>query len=420
MSQHFEVDGKSYPLQQLRLEISALNSIAWLSQHSLYPKVYWQEEKKAQAAVGNLLAFPHVPHVTSARVDVRFYGGMRFGKKHLLDETWRGFPQTCFWLPQVEIVRQEEKTEILVNALGETPSASWAQIANFDNAIQESTSPPLILRKEIPEFPLWQKNIERVLEEISAGHLAKLVLARKSELHFASPLDPWPLVFALAQRARKGAVFAYQLNPHTCFLGASPEKFFQREKNHFQADAIAGTRPRGTTAEEDFLQEQKLLSSLKEQREFQHVRDFLEMQLHPFSENMKWQFPTSQIIKTSHLHHFHNCLSVYLKPGIADKALIEALHPTPALGGLPREKALTYLNELEPFDRGWYGAPLGFVSPQETNLYVAIRSGLIQGRTLHLFAGAGIVEGSIAEREWEEVEYKIRPFLELLTEGCPC
>ena len=77
-------------------------------------------------------------------------------------------------------------------------------------------------------------------------------------------------------------------------------------------------------------------------------------------------------------------------------------------------QALTFLEEHEPFSRGWYGSPIGWITSQEANIAVAIRSALIKDKQLTLFAGAGIVQGSEPDKEWEELEQKITPFKQVI------
>jgi menaquinone-specific isochorismate synthase len=92
---------------------------------------------------------------------------------------------------------------------------------------------------------------------------------------------------------------------------------------------------------------------------------------------------------------------------------LEKLHPTPAVGGFPTDRALRDIARLEPFDRGWYAGPLGWIAKDASQFVVGIRSGLTEGKRLHLFSGAGIVEGSVPEKEWEEIENKISDFVTL-------
>ena len=92
---------------------------------------------------------------------------------------------------------------------------------------------------------------------------------------------------------------------------------------------------------------------------------------------------------------------------------LSKLHPTPAVGGFPKYQALELIQQIEPFERGWYAAPVGWVGYDQAEFAVAIRSGLIDRNQLLLFAGAGIVRGSQSEEEWAEIETKICHFTDL-------
>ncbi len=407
----FTINGRSYSIDRALQELPKMDLIEWLESFPLYPKVFWKElgSNVTRAAVGNLLLFPEVPQITPALpFDVRFYGGIRFRENHLYDDTWKGFPNTCFWLPLIEVTQEETQTQAVSYSV--TGPASTESFPNSFSS--QNTSATFLEKTHLPCKDNWQKNVEAALHAIASGKLEKLVTARKTSLQFSGPLSPWPILAHLRDKAKRATLFAFQLSPTLCFLGATPEKLFHREDNLFNADALAGTRPRGKTSKEDLQLEDELRSSLKEQNEFKIVKDYLDAALLPLSEKMRWE-EIDGVIKTSHVQHLHNRLSATLKSTISDLDLIRALHPTPALGGYPREKAMQLLKEMEPFDRGWYGAPVGVIGNQSSTLYVAIRSALIKEHTMHLFAGTGIVPGSTADREWEELEHKIRPLAEL-------
>jgi menaquinone-specific isochorismate synthase len=412
----FEIDGKTYLLNRFEQDLPSVDLIRWLEGQPLYPKVYWKERDKqiVRAAVGNLLTFNNVPHFSSSNpYKIRLYGGIRFEEKYHEDDTWRGFPKICFWLPQIEISQVGEKTEAIFHFMNERPSLRIRQQFDVKAGTSSSRSYSLLDRRETPRFTVWQEGVGAVLKAIASGQMDKLVLARKTTLQFSRPISVWPLLDHLREKAKRATLFAFQLSPSLCFLGATPEKLFERTGNILSTDAVAATRPRGKNAKEDARLEQELLNSAKERREFNIVKEFLETTVSPFSKEMKWN-GQNRILKASHVQHIHNRLNATLKSGVSDADLIHALHPTPALGGFPREAALSLLKHTETFDRGWYGAPVGMISPNGASLYVAIRSALIRGHSLHLFAGTGLVQGSIAEREWEELEQKIRPFTELL------
>ena len=116
------------------------------------------------------------------------------------------------------------------------------------------------------------------------------------------------------------------------------------------------------------------------------------------------------IKEAGNVAHLHSIFEGRLKAGLGDEELIQALHPTPAMGGFPQKNAYDWIVREEVFDRGSYSAPIGWVSPKASHLVVGIRSLFIDGKKMHLFSGAGIVGSSFAEKEWEELENKIKPF----------
>ncbi|MEO0489925.1 MAG: chorismate-binding protein, partial [Cyanobacteria bacterium J06659_2] len=105
-----------------------------------------------------------------------------------------------------------------------------------------------------------------------------------------------------------------------------------------------------------------------------------------------------------------------LTDGVTDGEILPRLHPTPAVGGFPKRPAREAIDQLEPFERGWYAAPVGWVSRNAAEFAVAIRSGLVVNHQLSLFSGAGIVPGSNPSDEWQEIENKLRAFTTLLNE----
>ena len=113
-------------------------------------------------------------------------------------------------------------------------------------------------------------------------------------------------------------------------------------------------------------------------------------------------------------HHLITRFQGQLKDGINDEDILQFLHPTPALGGTPRKEAMDMIRRLEGFSRGWYGAPIGYVGLDWAEFVVGIRSGLARGKNLSVFAGAGIVQGSEAAAEWDEVENKISNFIKII------
>ena len=117
--------------------------------------------------------------------------------------------------------------------------------------------------------------------------------------------------------------------------------------------------------------------------------------------------------------HLRTGIEATLRSDVGVLDVLRALHPTPAVGGTPTPGALDAIDRLEPFDRGLYAGPVGWIGRDESgreaaDLAVGIRSGLVDGRSLSLYSGAGIVDGSDADAEWAEIEHKIGDFARVL------
>ena len=125
----------------------------------------------------------------------------------------------------------------------------------------------------------------------------------------------------------------------------------------------------------------------------------------------------ARILKLRRLQHLRRDIQARLKPGVYDDQLLATLHPTPAVGGTPRRKALAYIRDHEPFCRGWYAGACGLISEDVAEFAVAIRSVLLTADALRLYAGAGIVAGSEPEAEWQELDDKLANLLSLLSQG---
>lgn len=257
--------------------------------------------------------------------------------------------------------------------------------------------PRCIERKDTPSFEKWWSIVKDACKKIEEKEFRKVVLARQTTLTFDEVIDPLELLKGLMSFGNHTSLFMVQLDPTTTFLGASPEKLFTRLDRKICTEALAGT----IDAKEKW--------SPKEFEEVNTVIMQLQKQLLPCCHDLRWGSPEERPF--GNLLHLYHKVDGWLKNNITDRMLMLLLHPTPALGGFPRDLTMKYLRSVEPINRGWYGAPIGIVSEKETHLAVAIRSMLVSGNQLHLFSGAGIVKGSEPIKEWEELNRKIEHVL---------
>ena len=366
-----------------------------LSASPLFPKFYMKCPKTGEerAALGSCLTLTSIPENSP---NCCFYGAVPFSDTK--SPLWKDFPSPLFFLPEIEIIQTEKDTVMILRKKG----------SSFKSAFLEKALP--LKKKEEPFAKKnWSTSVQKALQQIEKGHVSKVVLARKAEFELSS--SPYSLLQRLIQKCPSTATFSFQTAQSSLFLGSTPEKLYEKNGSTLQSEAIAGTRKRGKTEEEDVALARELLDSEKDMQEVLFVRDFLQKSLSPFSKS----FPASEeatLVKTDKVQHLRFPFKVTLKEGVEDIDLIQALHPTPAVGGTPTAQAKKLLKELEDFERGLYAGLVGWISSSSSKLYVAIRSGLVQGDTFHIFTGAGIVKGSKDEKEWEEIEYKTSHWLD--------
>ena len=255
----------------------------------------------------------------------------------------------------------------------------------------------------IAERSLWQGDYRAALEQalalVNDHSLQKLVLAVRQTLLLDGALDPLLLLNHLRRSQPGSCRFLWQQSGREALLGASPERLLTVRQGQLRSDALAGTAPWLAPAAD-------LLLSEKDRHEHALVVETIQAVLR--RSGLRPRRPRQpRLARHGPLVHLHTPITAALN-GQQPLRLAEALHPTPAVAGLPRREAMAWLRSLEPFERGHYAAPIGWIdSAGDTDLRVAIRSGVLRGRRLELTAGAGLVRGSQPERELREVELKL-------------
>jgi menaquinone-specific isochorismate synthase len=283
-------------------------------------------------------------------------------------------------------------------------SGEWqlfSPVAIAGKAVQQAGSLPFSPIRRLrslstPNRIEWEEKIQDALQAIRTGELDKVVVAKRVEVECEGPIDPFALFSALKKPGQTN--FLLQVAPHTAFLGSSPERLYKREGRLIECDALAGTRP--------LRAKEELLTSEKDLHEFGIVKERIAGAIHPLSQS-EVHISSCTLVCTPTVAHLHAKISATLKAGVDDRMILSALHPTPALGGWPKEKAAAWQREHEPFVRGLYGAPIGHYSEERAEFAVAIRSCLVVDSRVYLYAGTGIVKGSDPALEWEESEQKL-------------
>ena len=267
-------------------------------------------------------------------------------------------------------------------------------------------------RDDFPGREAWQQNINNALNIFNHGGAEKIVLSRRSELTFKSMSGSTDMFGRLLELNPDAFCFYFSIDDNNIFMGASPERLYSREGNIIKSDALAGTRKRGKTNEEDKSLETELLNSGKDLEEHAFVLDCIARAYNQICENRNIGAPTG-VRKYAKVQHLFNEIKGTLKNNLNDYDIIKALHPTPAVGGIPARESLRYIREIEQFDRGWYAGPIGWLSRDAAEFAVGIRSGIYKKDRLLLYSGAGIVKGSRPIEEWNEINNKLNNFLRI-------
>jgi menaquinone-specific isochorismate synthase len=414
--------------------IDALDPLEWLKSQPGGSRLYWQGRN------GEIVAGTGFAHTIKGKAsdcaaqflelykraggnlgNIRYFGGLAFDNA-AIDELWAPFDRCHFHLPEVLVTRRPDGACEL----------SFFQVNLPSAPISETTLVPDNGHDTQPDS--WQKGVNAVLGAIANGEIDKAVLAARSSLQLPPDFAPFDLLEDLRDHAKDAFVFAFEPSPGTVFLGASPERLYRRDGTRIVTEALAGTRPRGATAADDAQLAAELLGSSKDRNEQQLVLRELVSALTPFCETLEVREEDPVLLPLETVQHLVQHLEGTIHPGVLDHQIIRAIHPTPAVGGRPREEALDLIHANETFSRGWYAAPVGWLSPAAAEFAVAIRSALYReesvatqegqlgqaannedklqsqldgtARSLYVFAGAGIVSGSVPDKEWDEVQQK--------------
>ena len=415
---------------RITVDLQPLHSnelIEWFDAQILFPQFYWQSRDGDEEVVA-LGQCRHFHDLNSAKNQLsehqRIWGGCAFSH------------QDYYFLPQIELTRKNNNWQLSVNLpthlpeFNDTPATgniknSAQQVYNeavllesLANLITPAPTPiPLSYKVEArshyPEFKQWSHLVTKALTAIEQQCFAKVVLARQSILTLNRPLSAAQFLQQSRQVNQQCFHFIFALKPNDYFVGSTPERLFTRSQSQLRTEALAGTAARGQDVMKDRALANWLLHDSKNRYENRLVVDDLMSRLASRCTSLQVSM-RPELIKLRKVQHLKHHISGKLAAGVDDAELLTSLQPTAAIAGLPRQAALDFIADNEPFSRGWYSGALGYVGQQQSEFCVAIRSARILGNELQLFAGAGIVPGSEPVSEWQELERKTATLLSLL------
>ena len=245
--------------------------------------------------------------------------------------------------------------------------------------------------------------VDKAIKEIETGRIEKVVLAKDLVLPISSEPDLGVPLKRLHERYPD--CWTYKIGN---VFGASPELLLKAEDGRVSARVLAGTAARGTDPDVDKAIADGLSHSLKNKHEHLYAVQSLVNELKPFCESVEFdQEPFSLALPD--MWHLATDVRGVLKPQFSLLDVIQKLHPTAAVAGTPRDLAIEMIRELEPFDRGGYAGPVGWLSSNGSGeIAIALRGGIIEKNQIRALAGCGIVSESTPQAELEETELKFK------------
>jgi len=342
-----------------------------------------------------------------------WFGGFAFDQRWRASPLWEAFPAAKWTLPELLIWRRGASSFATAfcsasAGLRQAERAVRSRLKTFEEKQRVATRGEGGARASFvtrSDRRAWQLLVDRALAAIESSSLSKVVLARRISAQSARPFDCARVLARLRQSVPACTIFSLRAPGGATFLGATPETLCRVRGRLLETEAIAGSAPGPGKP--------PLVPSDKEAREHRAVVDGIEQALRPLCAELQID-ASPGAIGLPHLRHLRTAVRGRLRGEVALSEIVSALHPTPAVGGVPRDRALQFLAEHEDLDRGWYAGPIGWVGDGAAELAVAIRSALFRGGQADLFVGAGVVAGSTAEGEWLETEAKSFTLLEAI------
>jgi menaquinone-specific isochorismate synthase len=380
-----------------------------LSQLSLSPIIYFSTPKQTRELVGigkwAILTNDDATHFLNRNDanNVMLFGGNSF----VNDCATQEMPSEYWVLPILILTKEHRQITCRVIFDKRQDGNQWHVIQKTLDAVFNSdtfmpTSKTTFLEwHHTPNKETWVKNINHLKEIRFSETFKKVVLARKTTVVFPSKINPFLMIKDIQENDPNVHHFVVQFSPNCAFIGGTPERLFELNGDHLESEALAGTIKNEAYTEAFIHQE-------KERDEHRYVAHFIQRAFEKLCRHVVSSEPTALTLK--YITHVIQRFRGQLKPNIGPMDALKALHPTPAVAGTPSKVAIDHIRQCEPFSREWYAGPIGVLSANQSIIVVAIRSGIVDGFQVYLYAGAGITDASDPEKEWEELNTKLVGF----------
>jgi isochorismate synthase len=346
----------------------------------------------------------------------RLFGGFSFQAQAPRSEIWKPFGEARFVLPELAYLVEGETARLIVavtsrkvdrrggrDELVETTRGALAALERPLESARDTLRKALAVRERPAEE--WSALVEAIRREIGQGRLEKVVLARRVAVELSEEPDQALVLARLRSQAPQCTRFLLRRGG-VAFLGATPERLAQKRGATLETEAVAGSM-----SASDREGAERLLASGKDHAEHAFVLQEILRSLAPVAHDVQHS-EHPELYELRHVLHLRSRVRATLSGSPHLLEIVERLHPTPAVGGVPTARALQWIAAHEPDERGYYAGPIGwFDAAGDGEMAVALRSGVLEGRTAHLYVGSGIVERSAPAAELTETRWKLRALL---------
>lgn len=290
-----------------------------------------------------------------------------------------------------------------------TSSTASELVASYTRRSPSLTATPVNFAPGQLTVDSYRSAVLQAVSRIAAGDVEKVVLARDLVGTVPTSFSLAPSIHKLSESYPDCWTFSVD-----GLFGSSPETLVSVHGHKVSARVLAGTTQRGSDTSRDLAQAAALASSTKDLDEHGFATRSVVDALRPYTEQLTAS-DEPFTLKLPNLWHLATDISASLLPGATSLDLVAALHPTAAVAGTPTVAAVSVIKELEPFDRGRYAGPVGWISAEGDGEWaIALRCAQVSGDTITAYAGGGILADSIPEMEFAETEMKFRPIVEAL------
>ena len=327
------------------------------------------------------------------------------------DELFDAFPRLRFMLPEIVLIQTDAGSYLQVNSLS---PVYQGRVRRF---LKQAASAPARTRRTIPRRiepdsrEDWRRAVGEALAAIDAGVVGKVVLSRRQKLVADEPFSSKDLLVNLIDGDARGTVLLYRY-ADVFFCGCTPELLVRKDGARVSSMCLAGTCPAGADEQERRRLADELMSDGKNRAEHdyvvRHVREVFRRVC--FDVDVP---QTPGIMPLTHVQHLHTPAAAQVLDGVSLWELMGDLHPTPAVSGTPVGEARMLIRRIERYNRGFFAGACGYIDAAgDGEFSVGLRTGVFDGETGWLYAGCGIVAGSEADAEYDEIGLKLKTILD--------